>query len=76
VQGVKDAGLEAISKVPGFSKAMATKVLVGLGIPVPADPDALPPANDPEPSVADAMSGAMPDASSITPSTPIESTAQ
>ena len=32
VQGVKDAGLDAIAKVPGFSKAMATKVLLGLGI--------------------------------------------
>ena len=35
VQGVKDAGLDAIAKVPGFSKAMATKVLQGLGIEVP-----------------------------------------
>ena len=35
VQGVKDAGLDAIAKVPGFSQAMARKVLSGLGIELP-----------------------------------------
>jgi excinuclease ABC subunit C len=35
VQGVKDAGLDAIAKVPGFSQAMARKVLAGLGIELP-----------------------------------------
>ena len=38
VQGVKDAGLDAIAQVPGFSKAMAVRVLSGLGIPVPDMP--------------------------------------
>jgi excinuclease ABC subunit C len=46
VQGVKDAGLDAISQVPGFSKALATRVLVGLGISVPTD----------EPAAVSAMS--------------------
>ena len=40
VQGVKDAGLDAIALVPGFSKALATRVLVGLGIAVPTDEQA------------------------------------
>ena len=40
VQGVKDAGLDAISQVPGFSRALATRVLVGLGISVPTDESA------------------------------------
>ena len=35
VQGVKDAGLEAIAAVPGFSTLLAVKVLAGLGIEVP-----------------------------------------
>ena len=35
VQGVKDAGLDAIAAVPGFSTALATKVLSGLGIELP-----------------------------------------
>jgi excinuclease ABC subunit C len=38
VQGVKDAGLDAIAKVPGFSRAMAMKVLTGLGVELPLDP--------------------------------------
>jgi excinuclease ABC subunit C len=32
VQGVRDAGLEAIAAVPGFSTALARKVLIGLGV--------------------------------------------
>ena len=40
VQGVKDAGLDAISQVPGFSRALATRVLVGLGMSVPTDESA------------------------------------
>ncbi|MES3033126.1 MAG: excinuclease ABC subunit UvrC [Gemmatimonadota bacterium] len=36
VQGVRDAGLEAIAAVPGFSTALARKVLAGLGVEVPA----------------------------------------
>jgi excinuclease ABC subunit C len=47
VQGVKDAGLDAISAVPGFSRQMATKVLTGLGIEVPL----------PAASIADAAEG-------------------
>ena len=52
VQGVRDAGLEAVAAVPGFSAAMARKVLVGLGVELPAVPSALdegsaePPASD------------------------------
>ena len=38
VQGVKDAGLEAIAAVPGFSLQMATKVLTGLGVELPPTP--------------------------------------
>jgi hypothetical protein len=33
---VKDAGLDAIAKVPGFSTALATRVLTGLGVELPA----------------------------------------
>jgi excinuclease ABC subunit C len=36
VQGVKDAGLAAIAAVPGFSNAMAIKVLTGLGVEISA----------------------------------------
>ncbi len=35
VQGVKDAGLDAIAAVPGFSMSMAAKVLTGLGVELP-----------------------------------------
>ena len=35
VQGVREAGLEAIAAVPGFSTALAKKVLTGLGVEVP-----------------------------------------
>jgi len=38
VQGVRDAGLEAVAGVPGFSTAMARKVLIGLGVELPATP--------------------------------------
>ena len=38
VQGVRDAGLEAIAAVPGFSRQMATKVLTGLGVELPSPP--------------------------------------
>ncbi len=72
VQGVKDAGLDAISKVPGFSKAMATKVLVGLGIPVLLEQDAPAPAVETIAPAPDAMSAP----ASIASSTPIESTAE
>ena len=37
VQGVKDAGLAAIAATPGFSKALATRVLTGLGVEIPAE---------------------------------------
>jgi excinuclease ABC subunit C len=40
VQGVKDAGLDAIIAVPGFSKGLAERVLTGLGIPLPPPIDA------------------------------------
>ncbi len=36
VQGVRDAGVEAIAQVPGFSVALATRVLTGLGVEIPA----------------------------------------
>ncbi len=45
VQGVRDAGLEAIAAVPGFSTALAMKVLTGLGVEVPA-PTPFAPADD------------------------------
>ena len=32
VQGVRDAGLDAIAAVPGFSSALAIRVLTGLGV--------------------------------------------
>ena len=35
VQGVREAGLAAIAAVPGFSTALAIKVLTGLGVEVP-----------------------------------------
>ena len=35
VQGVREAGLAAIATVPGFSTALAIKVLTGLGVEVP-----------------------------------------
>ena len=54
VQGVRDAGLEAIAAVPGFSLPMATKVLTGLGVELPSPP------------VADVDAGAAPDAVSDT----------
>jgi excinuclease ABC subunit C len=72
VQGVKDAGLDAISRVPGFSKAMATKVLTGLGIPIPVEEEA--PAPSADAGAADPATG--PDASPIASSTSIESTAE
>jgi excinuclease ABC subunit C len=37
VQGVKDAGLDAIASVPGFSRSLATKVLRGLGVEAPVN---------------------------------------
>jgi excinuclease ABC subunit C len=37
VQGVKDATLDAIAAVPGFSRTLAIKVHTGLGISVPDD---------------------------------------
>ena len=36
VQGVRDAGLDAVAAVPGFSRLLATKVLTGLGVECPA----------------------------------------
>ena len=38
VQGVKDAGLDAIAGLPGFSAALAKKVWVGLGLELPPEP--------------------------------------
>ena len=35
VQGVKDAGLQAVASVPGFSITLALKVLTGLGVVLP-----------------------------------------
>ncbi len=72
VQGVKDAGLDAISKVPGFSTAMARKVLVGLGLPVPPEPDTSAAADGLDESAPNAMS----ESSSIASPTPIESTTE
>jgi excinuclease ABC subunit C len=43
VQGVKDAGLDAIIAVPGFSRNLAERVLTGLGIEIPVSPE--PPVN-------------------------------
>jgi excinuclease ABC subunit C len=37
VQGVRDAGLDAIAAVPGFSLLMARKVLLGLGVELPVE---------------------------------------
>jgi excinuclease ABC subunit C len=47
VQGVRDAGMDAIAAVPGFSHALAARVLTGLGVelPQPSVPD-----SPPEPS--------------------------
>lgn len=61
VQGVRDASLEDISKVPGFSLVSARKIHIALGVPVPdvvADAD-----------TADAGAA---DADSSTESPPIE----
>ncbi|MCC7053362.1 MAG: excinuclease ABC subunit UvrC [Gemmatimonadaceae bacterium] len=44
VQGVRDAGLDAIAAVPGFSAAMARKVLGGLGVELPELPAPVAPA--------------------------------
>ena len=41
VQGVRDAGLDAIAAVPGFSAHMARKVLVGLGVELQAAVNAI-----------------------------------
>jgi len=35
VQGVRDAGLQAVASVPGFSLKLAVKVLTGLGVDLP-----------------------------------------
>jgi excinuclease ABC subunit C len=53
VQGVRDATPDAIAAVPGFSIALATRVLTGLGVelPVSAASDATPaetPTADPD----------------------------
>ncbi|MGV3707538.1 MAG: helix-hairpin-helix domain-containing protein, partial [Gemmatimonas sp.] len=67
VQGVREASLEAISKVQGFSLAGARKIHAALGVPVPVDdpptdappaedpPLERPPAHDPEPDVPPAQ---------------------
>jgi excinuclease ABC subunit C len=39
VQGVREAGLDAVAAVPGFSKILASKVLTGLGVELPAAGD-------------------------------------
>ncbi len=39
VQGVREAGIDAVAAVPGFSKALATKVLTGLGVELPTASD-------------------------------------
>ena len=72
VQGVKDAGFEAIAKMPGFSTAMAIKVLVGLGMPSPPQADAPMPTDAAGSAALDARSAAS--SSGVSP-TPIESTA-
>ena len=38
VQGVRDAGLEAIAAMPGFSLLLARNVLIGLGVSLPPLP--------------------------------------
>jgi excinuclease ABC subunit C len=57
VQGVREAGLDAVAAVPGFSKLLATKVLTGLGVELPtapgtatADVASPPPSIDPVPN--------------------------
>ena len=64
VQGVKDAGLDAIAKVPGFSQAMARKVLSGLGIELPligaTDAAVVPPEDASEESVTRNDAGVAP----------------
>ncbi len=42
VQGVREAGLEAVAAVPGFSRLLAVKVLTGLGVELPAAVDVAP----------------------------------
>jgi len=39
IQGVKDAGIEAIAQIPGFTLQSARKLLAGLGVAV-AEPSA------------------------------------
>jgi hypothetical protein len=46
VQGVKDAGIDAIVAVPGFSRNLAERVLTGLGVEIPVSPE--PPVNEHE----------------------------
>ncbi len=46
VQGVKDAGLQAVAAVPGFSLKLATKVFIGLGVELPGADEPVPTARD------------------------------
>ncbi len=55
VQGVKDAGFDAIAAVPGFSKGLAAKVLTGLGVELPASLPVSMPVSMPVPDDADAV---------------------
>lgn len=50
LQGVRDAGPEAIAAVPGFSLASARKLLVSLGVAVPDTGDQTLPPNEGEPA--------------------------
>jgi len=46
VQGVKDAGLQAVAAVPGFSLKLAAKVFIGLGMELPGADEPVPTARD------------------------------
>jgi excinuclease ABC subunit C len=68
VQGVKDAAVEDIARVPGFGVASARKVLQALGVPLPIEvssnttaddsvlPESAPPAGDPGDAPPDVFS--------------------
>jgi len=46
VQGVKDAGLQAVAAVPGFSLKLAAKVFIGLGMELPGADEPVPTARE------------------------------
>jgi excinuclease ABC subunit C len=74
VQGVKEASVEAIAAVPGFGETSARKVLLALGVSLPATtvddgPDAPVPAIETEPTaVSDPVSDSIPDSVPASPS--------